>query len=77
MPSASLFIIIPKERSWVRGVYAGSEEHLQSLRQQINDAVEREQQLIGMKTDIHVDLQNAITERRKLQREIWAQEYRR
>lgn len=75
MPDAALFIIIPREHSWVRGCYAGSEEHLQSLRQQVNDAVEREYMLEGMKTDLHIDLQNAITERRRLQRELWAAEY--
>lgn len=75
MPEAQLFIIYPRERSWVRGAYRGSDEHISYLRQQVADSVEREQQLEGMKTDIHIDLMNAIRDRRKLQRDLWALEY--
>lgn len=71
MPLADIFIIIPHERAWVRGIRTGSAEHIQQLRQQMSDAVEREQSLQGMMTDIHIDLQNAIRDRRTAQRELW------
>lgn len=75
MPSASLFIIIPKERSWVRGVYAGSSEHIQQLKQQLEDAHQREMNINGMLHDLRRDSMDAYRDRVKLQRELWAQEY--
>lgn len=71
---ADLYVVYPSTREWVRGCYAGSIEHVNSLREQVNEAVGREQQLDGMRKDINTDLQNAVTERRRLQRELWMAE---
>lgn len=74
MPLAELYVVYPATREWVRGCYAGSEEHLQGLRQQVEDAVTRENNLHAMQIDIRRDCMDAVLERRRLQRELWSME---
>lgn len=73
---ADLYVVYPATREWVRGCYAGSIEHVNSLREQVNEAVGREQQLAGMQIDIRRDLMDAMMDRRRLQRELWQAERR-
>lgn len=73
-PNADLFIIIPKERSWVRAMYHGSREHVNQLRQELTAATERDQQLQGMLGDIRKDAMQASLDRCRLQRELWSAE---